>query len=96
MRKKTQQLAKKELRREKRELTLRPVLNEKTSLDVQPWMPEREQIAQQAFYHRIAKGKQITDYMDKALDLRNVEQMGRWYPSNQATSRSRSGRRGQK
>ena len=41
----TKQLAKKELRRETRELTLHPVLNQKTSLDSNPWMAEREQIA---------------------------------------------------
>ena len=31
--------------------------------------------------------------MDKALDLRHIEQRGKWYPSREAASRSRSAKR---
>ena len=74
------------------------MLNQKTSLDSNPWIAEREQIAQQIFYHRIAKGQAQAEYMDKALDLRYVEQKGKWYPSSSAhrsvaSSKSRSATR---
>ena len=51
-------LAKKELRRETKELTLHPVLNSKTSLQTRPYLPERELAAQELFYHRLHKGKE--------------------------------------
>lgn len=40
----------------------------------------------------MARGLQKTEYMDKALDLRYVEQRGKWYPSTSSANRSKGSR----
>lgn len=86
------QLARKERKREVKELTLHPVTNSKTSLHVEPRLPQREVTASQLFYHRCAKGKEQHEFIEKALDLRHVEKRGEWQTSKHS-SRSRSAKR---
>lgn len=47
------------------------MVNSKTTLDVNPHIPKREEEASKLFYHRLAKGKEKSDFMDKAMDLRH-------------------------
>ena len=80
------------------------MVNSKTTLDIKPHIPKREEEASKLFYHRLAKGKEKSDYMEKALDLRHygkffestdiaIESTGDWRPSREAVSRSRSAKR---
>lgn len=65
-------IARDERRRQSKELTLKPSLNSKTSLDSIPTINQREYRAQQIFFSRLARGKEKTEFMEKALDLRHV------------------------
>lgn len=51
---------------------MKPVLNTKTSLTARPVLPTREKEAAKLHCYRLAQGKEFSDFMEKALDLRHI------------------------
>ena len=69
-----------EIKKEKKELTLTPRINNSTSIGKYPRLPPREELATYVFYHRVARGKEKTDFMKNALDYRVINRTS-WKPS---------------